>query len=273
MGEATVEGIINSMGEVAVGLGSKVLGAIALWVVGRWAIGVVLKLTTRALSHRKMDDTLTRYLVSALQVVLNILLIITILSVFGIETTSFAAVFAAAGVAIGMAWSGLLSNFAAGIMMMVLRPFKVGDFIQAGGVIGTVQEIGLFVTTMNTMDNVRTFVGNGTVFGGNIQNFTANEFRRVDLKAQLAHGADVGKAIEVLLAAVGQVSNIDTKPGITIEVLEFNLAGPVLAVRPHCHNKNYWQVYFDTNRAIRESLGAAGFPVPGTHHAVQTSAT
>jgi small conductance mechanosensitive channel len=268
-----VEGILNSMGEVAVGLGSKVLGAIALWVIGRWAIGMALKLTTRALSHRKMDDTLTKYLVSALQVVLNVLLIITILGVFGIQTTSFAAVFAAAGVAIGMAWSGLLSNFAAGIMMMVLRPFKVGDFIQAGGTMGTVQEIGLFVTTINTLDNVRNFVGNGAIFGGTIQNFTANEFRRVDLKAQLAHGADVGQAIEILLAAVGQISNLDNTAGICVEVLEFNLAGPVLAVRPHCHNKDYWQVYFDTNRAIRESLGAAGFPVPQTHHAVQTTAT
>ena len=146
------------------------------------------------------------------------------LSVFGIETTTFAGLLAAAGVAIGMAWSGLLSNFAAGIFLILLRPFKVDDFIEAGGVMGTVKEIGLFVTAIDTMDNVRVFVGNNAVFSGNIKNFHTNEFRRVDLVAQLPHGVDPRQAIEKLKVALDAIPNTVNKSDV--EILEFTLAGP-----------------------------------------------
>ncbi len=264
-----MQAFINAASTLVLDVGAKVLGAIALWVIGKWAIGLITRLSERGLTARKLDGTLTRYVISALGVVLNLLLVIMILSVFGIETTSFAAVFAAAGVAIGMAWSGLLSNFAAGVLMIVLRPFRVGDFIQAAGTMGTVEEIGLFVTTVNTMDNVRTFLGNNAIMSGTIQNFTANPFRRVELTAQLAHGANVAQAMELLKAAVAAIPNAKADPKPDVELLTFNLAGPVLAVRPYCHNDHYWQVYFDTNRTIGETLTAAGFPVPETHIHVQ----
>jgi small conductance mechanosensitive channel len=191
------------------------------------------------------------------------------LGFFGVETTTFAAIMASAGVAIGLAWSGLLSNFAAGAFMIVLRPFKVGDFVTAGGVTGTVKEIGLFVTSLNTPDNVLTTIGNGRIFSDIIQNFSANPYRRVDLKAQLNHGVDHKAAIGLLKERLAKIPNVKSDPAPDVEILEFNLAGPVLAVRPYCHTDHYWQVYFDANRAIREGFGAAGFPVPEQHLVVR----
>ena len=199
---------------------------------------------------------------STISILLNIVLIMAVLGLFGIDTTSFAALMAAVGIAIGAAWSGMLSNLAAGAFLLVLRPFKVGDFISAGGVMGTVHEIGMLVTTIDTMDNVRTFVGNNKVFSDNIQNFSANDFRRVDLKAQLAHATDHNAAIQMLKERAAQIPNVMTSPAPDVEILEFNPHGPVLAVRPYCHTDHYWQVYFDTNKLIRDSFGEAGYPVP-----------
>jgi small conductance mechanosensitive channel len=150
-----------------------------------------------------------------------------------------------------------------------LQPFKVGDFVVAGGVTGTVEEIGLFVTTINTLDNVRTFVGNSKVFSDTIQNYSANPFRRVDLTAQLAHDVDHQDAIRRLKSGLAQIPNVLPTPAPDVEILSFTLAGPVLAVRPHCNNRDYWQVYFDTNRLIRESFGQAGYPVPDYHYTVR----
>jgi small conductance mechanosensitive channel len=125
-----------------------------------------------------------------------------------------------------------------------------------------VKEIGLFVTTINTPDNVMTLVGNGKIFSDTIQNFTANPFRRVELKCQLAGAADHVAAMQLLREKIAAVTNVVPEPAVEVEILEFNLVGPVLAVRPFCHNDHYWQVYFDGNRTIRESLAAAGFPSP-----------
>ncbi len=250
-------------------VGLKVLGAIAIWIVGRWLISLALRLIGSALTKQKVDPTLIRYIHSAVAALLNIVLVVAILGFFGVETTSFAALLAAAGVAIGMAWSGLLSNFAGGAFLVILQPFKVGDFITAAGMTGTVEAIGLFATTLNTPDNVKTIVGNGKIFGDTIQNFSANPYRRVELTAQLAHGVDPQAAIALLKPALAQVPNVIAEPAPDVEILTFNLSGPVLAVRPYCNNQHYWQVYFDTNRLIRDTFAHAGFPVPEQHYALR----
>ncbi|MGA8540006.1 MAG: mechanosensitive ion channel family protein [Terriglobales bacterium] len=250
-------------------VGLKILGAIAIWIVGRWLIGLSLRMIGSALRKQKIDPTLIRYIHSTVAAVLNIVLVIAILGFFGVETTSFAALIAAAGVAIGMAWSGLLSNFAGGVFLVILQPFKVGDFITAAGVTGTVEEIGLFATTLNTPDNVRTIVGNGKVFGDTIQNFSTNPYRRVDLTAQLAHDVDPQAAIALLKPSLARVSNVIAEPAPDVEILTFSASGPVLAVRPYCNNEHYWQVYFDTNRLIRETFAHAGFPVPEQHYSLR----
>ncbi|MEY2863707.1 MAG: hypothetical protein RLY58_1414 [Pseudomonadota bacterium] len=243
--------------------GIKILIALALWLAGRWLIhNIAIKLLQRALNIRHVEATLTRYFLSIINITLNVVLVIGILGYFGIETTSFAAIIAAAGIAIGMAWSGLLSNFAAGVFVILLRPFKAGDFICAGGVTGTVVEIGLFATTLNTPDNIQTIVGNNKIFSDNIQNFSTNPFRRVDIKAQLSGSTDPMQAAALLRAAVAQIDHVLDSPAVEIDILEFTLIGPVLAVRPFCHNDHYWQVFFDTNRVIRDTLLQAGFAAP-----------
>jgi small conductance mechanosensitive channel len=250
-------------------VGLRILGSIAIWIVGRWLIGVALNVIGRGLRKQKIDPTLIRYIHSAVAALLNIVLVIAILGFFGVETTSFAALVAAAGVAIGMAWSGLLSNFAGGVFLVILQPFKVGNFVAAAGVTGTVEEIGLFATTINTLDNVKTIVGNGKIFADTIQNFSANPYRRVELTAQLAHSVDPIAAIALLKSKLALVPNVMTEPAPDVEILTFNLAGPVLAVRPYCNNQHYWQVYFDTNRLIRQTFAHAGFPVPEQHYSVR----
>ncbi|MHA7683393.1 mechanosensitive ion channel family protein [Cupriavidus sp. PET2-C1] len=243
-------------------VGFKVLAALVFWVIGRWLIHVVVRMVQGSLTKQKVDPTLLRYVGSIVTVTLNVVLIIGILGYFGIQTTSFAALIAAAGIAIGMAWSGLMSNFAAGAFLVVLRPFKVGDFVTAGGITGTVREIGLFATTLDTPDNVLTVVGNNKIFADTIQNFSANPYRRVELKAQLAGSTDVAAAATLLKERLAALPNVLAEPPPDVEILEFTLVGPVLAVRPHCHTDHYWQVYFDSNRVIRESFGEAGFAAP-----------
>lgn len=243
-------------------LAIKILAAIAFWIVGRWLIGKVIQLMQGAMNRNHIDPTLTKYLGSIVAIALNIALVLGILGYFGIQTTSFAAMLAGAGVAIGAAWSGMLGNFAAGAFMLVLRPFKVGDFVQIGGIVGTVSELGLFGTTIVTPDNVLTLVGNSKVFGDTVMNFSARPARRVERTAQLAGGVDVNDAMARFRAAVVQIPNVAASPAPEISVLDMNLLGPVIAIRPYCHNDHYWQVYFDTNAAILRVAAEAGWPAP-----------
>jgi small conductance mechanosensitive channel len=266
-----VHGIVQSAIPLLTAFGLKVLGAIVLWIIGRKLIEFGRRMVVRSLKY-PFDQTVAFYIGTAVSVILTIALLIAILGLFGVQTTSFAALLAGVGVAIGLAWSGLLSNLAAGVFLLILRPFKVGDFISAGGILGTVDEIGLFVTTVTTLDNVRTFVGNGKVLGDNIQNFTANPYRRVDLVAQLDNSVSHADAIRLLKERLRRIPNVVAEPVPDVEILSFTPLGPVLAVRPYCHNDHYWQVYFDTNRAIREVGGDAGFPPPQQHVFVRSGA-
>lgn len=258
--------------DLMIAFGLKALGALVAWIVGRWLIGLAVRLMSAALNRQKVDPTLTRYLGSIVAVSLNIILVVAILGYFGVETTSFAALVAAVGIAVGAAWGGLLSNLAAGAFLIVLRPFKAGDYISAGGVEGTVDQVGLFGTSIVTPDNVHTVVSNAKIFGDNIKNYSTNAYRRVELTAQLAHSVDTADAVTRLKNALERVPNVLARPPTDVEILSFNERGPVLAVRPYCNNEHYWQVYFDTNRVIRETFSAAGYPVPEAHQVMRTMA-
>jgi len=166
----------------------------------------------------------------------------------------------------------MLGNFAAGAFMLVLRPFKVGDFVQIGGVTGTVHELGLFGTTVVTPDNVLTLVDNSKVFGDTVMNYTARPVRRVERTAQSAGGVDPLDAVERLRTAVAQIANVVEDPAPEVSVLDMNLVGPVIAVRPYTHNDHYWQVYFDTNAAILRVAREAGWPAPTPTQNVRTFA-
>jgi small conductance mechanosensitive channel len=255
--------------DVLTRVGLKVLGAIALFMIGRWLIKLALSLSTRGLNKQRLDSTIVRYITSALGVILNVVLVVALLGFLGVEVTAFAALLAGVGLALGAAWSGLLANFAASVCLVLLRPFKVGDFVSAGGVTGTIDSIGLFGTTMNTPDNVQTIVGNNKILSDNIQNFSTNAFRRVDLLAQIAHGVDHREAIALLKTGLVRIPNVLQQPAPDVDILQFTPAGPLLAVRPYCNNQNYWQVYFESNRLIRESFTEAGYQVPEQHYAVR----
>jgi len=266
---------LNAIGEnallILMQVGMKVLGAVVIWIVGRRLIRLASALIGRALDRQHLDPTIVGYVRASVGVVLTLALVVALLGFFGVETTTFAALLAAAGIAIGAAWSGLLSNFAAGVFMVILRPFKIGDFVTAGGVTGTVQSVGLFGTTINTPDNVMTIVSNSKVFSDSIQNFSANSYRRVDLVAQIGHATDHAAAIGLLKEGLRRIPNVLASPAPDVEILSFTMAGPVLAVRPYCANQHYWQVYFDTNRLIRELFREAGYGVPEQHYAVRSA--
>ena len=243
-------------------VGLKIIGAIVLYMVGRWLIGFAISMMQRVLTARNFDPTLQRYIANILAVVLNIVLVVAILGYFGVETTSFAALLAGVGLAIGAAWSGLLGNFAAGAFLIIFRPYKVGDYVVAGGVEGTVTEIGLFNTTITSPDNVVTIVGNNKVSGDTIKNFSTHSYRRVDRTAQLAFGVDPLDAIARLKPLLAAIPNVVADPAPDVEIIDFNAMGTVLAVRPYCHTSHYWQVYFDTNKLIAATFGQAGYTAP-----------
>ena len=264
MDDSHLDSLIIFLQTRGVDIGLKILGAFAIWILGRWLVRGAIRVIVGALERRKTDPTLVRYAQSTLSVTLSVALVIAVLGFVGVETTSFAALIAATGVAIGMAWSGLLANFAAGIFLLVLKPFKVGDKVGVGGVEGDVLELGLFATTILTDDGVVTYVGNNKIFGDNIKNMSASHKRRVDLVAQLAHDVDVEDARRRLRARLAEIPHVLASPPPSVEILQFNASGTLLAVRPYTDNAHYDEVLFATNNAINEIFGAAGYPPPYT---------
>ncbi len=243
----------------------KVGAALLTWFVGRWLIAWMMRLFGKAMARgEKVDATLAKYLQSIVGFALNLVLVLAILDIFGVSTTSFAALMAGAGLAIGTAWGGLLTHFAAGVFLQVLRPYKVGDVVQIGGVTGTVKELGLFGTTLVTGENVVAIMGNNKVFSDTIKNYSAMPVRRVDCAVKIAHGVDALDAIARLKVALAAIPNIAAEPAPDVQILEFTPEGPLLCVRPYAHTRDYWQVYFDTYQAIARTFEQAGYPVPAT---------
>ena len=245
--------------------GLKVVAAIAIWIIGGMLVNALAKLVRRVLTARQFEKTLINYATSAIQVILRIMLVMGILEVCGIPTTSFAAMIGAVGVALGVAWSGLLSNFAAGIFLVVLRPFKLGDYITAAGQTGTVSDIGLVTTIITTDNNLRVIVGNNKLFSDNIINYNVNPTRRTDLRCQIAYGVDPQEAIAKLLARVKAIPNVLENPAPAVAIQEFNATGTLLALRVHAATPNFGQVYNDVNSAIAEVCLNEGWPAPATY--------
>jgi small conductance mechanosensitive channel len=267
-----LEDFLTQLSSNLAGVGLKIIAAIALWIIGRWLIRLAIRVMGRWFTKIQVDPTLFVYAKGVIGALLNVILVVAILGFLGVQTASFAALLAGAGLAIGAAWGGLLTHFAAGFFIVILQPFYVGDFITVGDISGTVEEIGLFTTTIKRMDNVRTIVSNNTFFENHIDNFTSNPYRRVELVSQLDSSVNYKQAIEQLKAQLAQIPNVETDPAPDVEVLELNPMGPVLAVRPYCNQEHYWQVYFDTNQAILDVCGQAGYPAPKQHFAIHQRA-
>lgn len=240
----------------------QVLAAVALYVLGRWVIRGVRAFVRRALDHRQLDPTLAKYIDQTLGVVLTILLVIAVLGVIGVQTNTLAGLLAAAGVAIGVAWSGLLSNIAAGLFMVSLRPFKKGDTVQIGGILGDVELIGFFGTSLLAPDGTKVIVGNARALGDNIHNLSAGPHRRVEARAQLPWACDPGAFYETLRKRLAQEPKILAQPVPIVETLDNNAAGPVAVVRPYCLPADHGEVFFLTNRIVAEEIAKAGLAAP-----------
>jgi len=240
----------------------KITGAILALMIGRWLIGYAVRVVDKTLRTQKVDATLIRYSISTLTVLLNIGLIVAILGFFGFETTTFAALLAGAGLAVGAAWGGLLANFAAGVFLVILKPFKVGDLIAAGGVTGRVTEVGMFFTTLRTSENVLNYVGNNKIFSDNIENFSDSPFRRVESKVQLGYDVDTAETIALLKEKLLSVPNVLKSPEPEIQIVRISRFGPVLEVAPACEPSHYDQVRSDMNLAVIQALRRAGIASP-----------
>jgi small conductance mechanosensitive channel len=242
--------------------GIRVLGAIAVLIIGRIVAGSARATTRKALERANLDATLVPFLASLVYYVIITLVVIAVLNLFGIETTSLIAVVGAAGLAIGLAMQGTLSNVASGVMLLVFRPFRIGDFVEIGGTAGSVAEIGLFSTTLNTGDNVRITVPNSSVYGEIIKNFSANDTRRNDMLIGVSYDDDIGKAIEVITSILAADSRVLKEPAALVAVTNLGDSSVDIVVRPWCAKGDYWPLRFDLNRAFKEQLEAAGCSIP-----------
>jgi len=244
----------------------RLLGALLIWNIGRRLIAVVATLVGRTLTHNKLDATLVRYLTSILSGLLTVFLVLGIVEFLGIPTTSFAALAAGAGLAIGAAWSGMLANFAAGIFMIVMRPFKVGDEITAGGVTGRVKEIGLFATQIDTEDKIQTLVGNAKLFGDNLQNHTGYAVRTCKVEFYLRSNADFQPHMETLEEALKRIRSVEAA-SCEVEFEKFSPWGPVLSATVDCPHGEFRRVRADMAAAIQHvygNMGLAAAPAPAS---------
>ena len=242
--------------------GIKILGAIGVYVVG-WIIArSVHRGLTRLFRKTEFDETLEVFLTSLAYWTILTFTVVAVLGAFGIQTASIIAVIASAGLAVGLAMQGTLSNFAAGFMILLFRPFRLGDFIEAGGVAGTVCDVGLFSTGLNTPDNVHILVPNSRMLGETIKNFSMNDTRRVDLILGISYDDDIGKAIKVIRRVLAEESRLLREPEPTVAVTELADSSVNIVVRPWCERASYWNVRCDLTRQLKEQLEAAGCSIP-----------
>jgi small conductance mechanosensitive channel len=245
--------------------GLKVVGAIVLLFIGRMVAGWARRGVRRALTLAEVEPTLIPYITGLVYYTLFAVILVAVLGIVGVQTASFLAVFGAAGLAVGLALQGTLSNFAAGVMLLLFRPFHVGDFIDAGGTAGTVAAIGMFTTELNTPDNVRIVIPNSQIYGRTIKNFAANETRRNDLVMGISYNDDIGKAIATIKRVLDSDDRVLADPEPFIGVGELADSSVNLLVRPWCKKEDFWGLKTELLRTLKEELEAAGCSIPYPH--------
>ncbi|MBC8753103.1 mechanosensitive ion channel [Kordia sp. YSTF-M3] len=251
--------------EVAFDYAPKIVAALIILIVGLFVINMFVKLARRLMKKRGIDATLQKFLGNLLGWILKILLFVVVASKLGVETTSFAAIIGAAGLAIGLALQGSLSNFAGGVLIMIFKPFKIGDLIEAQGVTGVVKEIQIFTTQLNTLENKLAIIPNGSLSNGNILNYSAEGKLRVDHVIGVSYDADIKKTKEVLMKVLTANPKVLKDPAPTINVSELADSSVNFAVRPWSTTADYWDVYFETLENAKVALDAAGIEIPYPH--------
>lgn len=251
--------------EFATEFGPKVIGAILIWLIGSWVIKNILKQTNKLMEKKGYEKSLQKFLMNLLSWSLKIVLVVTILGALGIETTSFAAILASAGLAVGLALQGSLSNFAGGVLIMIFKPFKIGDLIEAQGELGVVKEIEIFTTKLIGLSNKEIIIPNGTLSNGNIINYTSEGTRRVDLTIGIGYDEDIKQAKAVLLKVLTDNPKVLKDPAPTVNVSELADSSVNFAVRPWSATADYWDVYFETMENCKLALDKAGIEIPYPH--------
>jgi small conductance mechanosensitive channel len=245
--------------------GLKIIGAIIIWIIGSWTIKLILRGLRKAMEKADYDVSLKKFLMNLLKWILKIVLVIVVLGTIGVETTSFAAILAAAGLAIGLALQGSLGNFAGGVLIMIFKPFKIGDLIEAQGEIGVVKQIEIFTTKLTGLSNKEIIIPNGSLSNGNIVNYTTEGTRRVDLTFGVGYDSDIKKTKEVLMNVLTAHPKVLKNPAPTVNVSELADSSINFAVRPWCETADYWTVYFEVTEQTKEALDAAGIEIPYPH--------
>jgi small conductance mechanosensitive channel len=262
--------ILPTLQELAAQWGLKVVGALGVVVLGRLLAGSMRSLTRKGLQRADFDPTLVPFLANLVFIALMTFVLISAAGLVGIPVTSFVAVIGAAGLAVALAFQGTLSNFSSGVMLLTFRPFKVGDFVEAGGVTGVVQEISIFTTTLHTPDNVRIIVPNTSISSSTIKNFSANPTRRIDLVMGVGYGDDLNVAIETIRTVLSEDERVLEDPAPQVAVSELGDSSVNIVVRPWVAGENYWPTRFALTKALKERLEAAGceipFPQRDLHH-------
>lgn len=251
--------------ELATDYGLRVIGAIAIYLIGSWFFKKLIIAAKKIMVKREVEESLQKFLLNLLNWSLKILLIIAILAKLGVETTSFAAILAAAGLAVGMALQGSLGNFAGGVLIMLFKPFKIGDLIEAQGETGVVKEIEIFTTKLIGLSNKEIILPNGSLSNGTIINYSTQGTRRVDLVFGVSYDTDIKHAKEVLTQVLTSNPKVLKDPAPSVNVLELADSSVNFAVRPWVKSEDYWEVYFGITENVKQALDAAGIEIPYPH--------
>ena len=257
-----IQQLLDSAWEMVVNNYLEVIAAIVILVVGRAFAGWARRLTGRGLERGNVDPTLVPFVAKLVYYAVMAVVVIAVLNRLGVATTSVVAIFGAAGLAVGLAMQGTLSNFASGVMLLIFRPFDLGDFVDAGGTAGTVMEIGIFATTLKSPDNIKITVPNSQIYGATISNYNGNDTRRIDLVMGISYDDNIQTAIDTIRRIVTAHELVLADPEPQIAVSNLGDSSVDLVVRPWCNTADYWTVRFDLNRSLKEGLEAAGCSIP-----------
>ncbi|MBC8471931.1 MAG: mechanosensitive ion channel [Planctomycetes bacterium] len=257
-----MEAVLQKIYEYLAQYGLRLIGALIIFVIGRWLAKILSQWIETALIKSRIDKTLAKFIKNLSNIVMLIFVIMAAVKPLGIETAQFAVALGAAGLAIGLALQGSLSNFASGFLMIIFRPFKVGDFIEAAGIKGTVKEIQIFNTIINTPDNVRAIIPNGKITDGNILNYTVTGTRRVDLVIGVSYEDDLKKAQSIIESVLVSDDRVLKDPAPKVAVLELADSSVNFVVRPWVNSADYWDTYFDMTAKIKLALDKNDITIP-----------
>ncbi len=253
---------LNTVKDKAIDFLPTLGAALAILIIGWLVARLITAITRKAMERSKLDPTLTNFLGSCVYMILMAFVIVSSITKLGVNTASFVAIIGAASFAIGFALQGSLSNFAAGVMMMIFRPIRVGDLVEAGGVLGVVSDVGVFATVINTLENKKAIIANGTITGGNIVNYTANGALRVDMTFGIGYDDSMDDAITAMLDVLKGDERVLAEPAPTVACVGHGSSSVDFVCRPYVHPDHYWDVWFDTHKRVKEEFDKRGISIP-----------